>query len=58
MADTRDSHDRWRLKNNYLLRAAGIVLGGNAQPKQEVIYPVIVFENVQIRDGLLIRRLR
>ncbi len=29
------------LKNNYLNRAAGIVLGGNAQPKQEVIYLVI-----------------
>jgi len=29
------------LKNNYLYRAAGIVVGGNAQPKQEVIYPFI-----------------
>lgn len=32
------------LKNNYLNRAAGIVLGGNAQPKQEVIYPVIAVD--------------
>jgi len=32
------------LKNNYLYRAAGIIFGGNAQPKQEVIYPVIAVD--------------
>jgi hypothetical protein len=29
------------LQNNYLHRAVGVVLGGNAQPKEEVIYPFI-----------------
>jgi hypothetical protein len=29
------------LKNNYLYRAAAIYLAGNAQPKEEVIYPFI-----------------
>jgi hypothetical protein len=29
------------LKNNYLNRTTGIVFGGNAQPKEEVIYPIL-----------------
>ena len=32
---------RQYLENNYLYRASCIVLGGNAQPKEEVIYPII-----------------
>lgn len=32
------------LKNNYLNRATGIALGGNAQPKTEVIYPVLAVD--------------
>ena len=35
---------RQYLENNFLYRASCIVLGGNAQPKEEVIYPIIALD--------------
>ena len=32
------------LKNNYLYRATGIFLAGNAQPKEEVVYPFVALD--------------